>query len=195
MTPDPDKTAGTASPPAPGDPTSPSRPGDLPAVEDSEGRLQAAMSRVEGVLADVLGLRERPTDRGNADTSTRLSYDRTDLSLDRTYMATERTLQAWIRTTLSMISFGFTLGKLAEVLKDVEVKGPFLTRTLSVTGIAYALVLLGTLGLTAAIVQHGLTLRDLRARGLRGRISIAFVVALVLAVVGSLAFTALVLNM
>ena len=153
------------------------------------------MSRMEGVLVDALGLRERSDDHADTDTSTRLSYQRTDLSLDRTYMATERTLQAWIRTTLSMISFGFTLGKLAEVLQDVEVKGPFLTRTLSIIGIAYFLVLLGTLALLGAIVQHALAVRELRARGLGGRISIASIVAVLLVVVVGFAFTALVLRL
>jgi len=170
------------------DPASQPQTLDSTGVDDFHGRLRAARSRMEGVLVDALGLRERPTEYGDVDTSTRLS-------LDRTYMATERTLQAWIRTTLSMISFGFTLGKLAEVLQDVEVKGPFLTRTLSIIGIAYFLVVLGTLALLGAIVQHALAVRELRARGLGGRISIASIVAILLAVIGGFAFTALVLRL
>ena len=177
------------------DPASPPQTPDSPGIEDFDGRLRAAMSRMEGMLVDALGLRERPTEYGDVDKSTRLAYDRTDLSLDRTYMATERTLQAWIRTTLSMISFGFTLGKLAEVLQDVEVQGPFLTRTLSITGIAYFLVVLGTLALLSAIVQHAFAVRELRARGLGGRISIASIIAILLVVIGGFAFTALVLRL
>jgi putative membrane protein len=153
------------------------------------------MTAAEGVPPNALGLRERTDGRADTDTSTRLSHERTDLSLDRTYMATERTLQAWIRTTLSMISFGFTIGKLAEVLQDVEVKGPFLSRTLSIIGIAYFLVVLGTMALLGAIVQHTLAVRALRAQGLRGRISIASIVAILLVVVGGFAFTALVLRL
>jgi putative membrane protein len=166
-----------------------------PQPDSADGRLRAAMSRVEGVLVDALGLRESPAEHGDVDTSTRLSYDRTNLSLDRTYMATERTLQAWIRTTLSMISFGFTIGKLGEVLQDVEVKGPFLARTVSIMGIAYFLVTLGTFALLGAIVQHGLAVRELRARGLEGRISIAAIVAILLVIIGGFAFTALVLRL
>jgi putative membrane protein len=196
MTEDRATKASAALAQASSDPQSP--PPQIPdarEIEDFEGKLRAAMSRVEGVLADALGLRERPIDRGDLDTATRLAYDRTDIALDRTYMATERTLQAWIRTTLSMISFGFTLGKLAEVLQDVEVQGPFLTKTLSITGIAYFLVMLGTLALLGAIVQHALAVRELRARGLRGKISIAAIIAILLVVIGGFAFSALVLKL
>ena len=42
--------------------------------------------------------------------------DATQLALERTSMAAERTLQAWIRTALSLISFGFTIGKLGQVV-------------------------------------------------------------------------------
>lgn len=189
------KTASETSGQTSTDPASPPQTPDSPGVDDFDGRLRAAMSRMEGVLVDALGLRERSTERGDVDTSTRLSYDRTELSLDRTYMATERTLQAWIRTTLSMISFGFTLGKLAEVLQDVEVQGPFLTRTLSIISLAYFLVVLGTLALLGATVQHALAVRELRTRGLGGRISIASIVAILLIIVGGVAFTALVLRL
>ena len=166
-----------------------------PQIDDAEGALRAAMKRMEAVLVDALGLGERRNEHGDVDTSTHLSYERTDLALDRTYMAGERTLQAWIRTTLSMISFGFTLGKLAQVLQDVEVKGLFRTHTLSITGVAYVLVILGIVSLLAAIVQHGLAVRELRARGLRRRVSIASIIALLLVVVGGFAFTSLVLNL
>jgi inner membrane protein YidH len=187
--------ASAALPRAQSDARSPPQTLDAPAIDHSDGRLRTAMSRVEAVLVDALSLRERPAEHGDVDTSTRLAYDRTDIALDRTYMATERTLQAWIRTTLSMISFGFTLGKLAEVLQDVEVQGPFLTRTLSITGIAYFLVVLGTLALFGAIVQHAITVRELRARGLKGKISIAAVIAILLVFIGGFAFTALVLKL
>jgi putative membrane protein len=184
----PAKTASETFSQASSDAASPSPLPDSPRVDDSHGRLEAARGRMEGVLVNALGLRERPTESGDIDTSTRLA-------LDRTYLAIERTLQAWIRTTLSMISFGFTLGKLAEVLQDVEVKGPFLTRTFSITGIAYFLVVLGTLALLVATVQHALAVRELRSRGLGGRISIASIVARLLVVIGGFAFTALVLRL
>ena len=111
-------------------------------------------------------------------------------------MAAERTLMALIRTALSMISFGFTIGKLGQVMKDVEVRGLLgRVRDLSVESIAYFLVVLGTVALLGAVVQHWLEMRDLRAMGFRHRFSIAFVVALLLSVVGGFALSSLILKL
>jgi len=44
-------------------------------------------------------------------------------------------------------------------------------------------------------VQHALAVRELRSRGLGGRISIASIVARLLVVIGGFAFTALVLRL
>lgn len=144
-----------------------------------------------------IGLGKTPQAGAEAtDQSTRLAEERTNLALERNYMAAERTLMGWIRTTLAMISFGFTLGKLGQALRSVEVKmvvGG--TRTVSVESLAYFLVILGTLALLAAAVQHRLRMQDLYARGLRRQISITFVVAVMLTVVGGFAFTALVMHL
>lgn len=128
------------------------------------------------------------------DLSTRLSMERTGLALDRSYLAYERTLQAWIRTALSMISFGFTLGKLGTVVQSIETKGPF-AREYGLKGIAYFLVMLGTFGLAAAIVQHLLQLRGLYRMGFHRRLSIALVIAFLLAILGGFAFTSLVFEL
>lgn len=152
------------------------------------------MSRIEGAVAEVLGLGDRQPDRGHLDASTRLAYERTDLALERSSMALERTLQAWIRTALSMISFGFTIGKLGEAVQSIEVTGAF-KREWSLGSLAYMLVTLGTISLCAACVQHWLALRQLRARGLKSQPSIAFVVAILLTALGGFAFSALVLQL
>jgi putative membrane protein len=44
----------------------------------------------------------------------------TQLAIERTSLAAERTLMAWIRTAFSMISFGFTIGKFLEYLRDKD---------------------------------------------------------------------------
>ena len=159
------------------------------------GRVRKALGGL-GVLRGIIPGKTPELGTGTADASTRLAHQRTDLALVRNYMAAERTLMAWIRTSLSMISFGFTLGKLGQVLKDVEVRG-FLgrVRDLSVESIAYFLVILGTLALLGAVVQHWLEVRECRAMGLRRRFSIAFVVALLLSVFGGFALSALVLKL
>lgn len=155
--------------------------------------------KAQAVLGFLLGIdfgkRQEP-EAGAADKSTRLAAQRTDLALERSYLAAERTLMAWIRTALAMISFGFTLGKLGEVLEDVEVKGVLgHVRNISVESIAFFLVILGTLALLGAAVQHRVRVYELVRMGLCRQFSITFVVALLLVVVGGFAFTALVINL
>jgi len=159
------------------------------------GRVRKALSG----LGFLLGIHPGKTQEPGADTadvSTRLAQQRTDLALDRSYLAAERTLMAWIRTTLAMISFGFTLGKLGQVLYSVELKGVLgSSRTVSVDSIAYFLVVLGTLALLGATLQHWFQVREFRTMGLRHRFSIALVVAVLLSVVGGFALSSLVLKL
>ena len=118
------------------------------------------------------------------------------LAMERTYLAYEGTLMGWIRTALSMISFGFTLGKLGQVLKDVSVKG-FLghIRTLNLKELSYLLVVLGTLTLLWAAFQSWRRVRKLRTMGYESpEASISIWVALMLVVVGGLALFSLVLQ-
>ena len=48
------------------------------------------------------------------------------LAMERTHLSYERTLMAWIRTSLSMITFGFTLGKLAQMLQKCSSQREYL---------------------------------------------------------------------
>ena len=130
------------------------------------------------------------------DVGTALAHERTDLATARSYMAAERTLMAWIRTALSMISFGFTIGKLGQALKEIGVTGPLgMTHQISIRSIAYFLVVLGTVALMGAAIQHWRRMREYWALGLPRRFSIALFVALALVLGGVSAFTALVLSL
>jgi putative membrane protein len=128
------------------------------------------------------------------DVNTLLAHQRTDLAMERSYLAADRTLMAWIRTSLSMISFGFTIGKLGQILRDVEVKGIIIrTRTIDVESIAHFLVILGTLALLFASLQHRHRMKELYAMGLQRQLSITLIVAHMLTVVGGFALSALVM--
>ena len=127
---------------------------------------------------------------------TRLAQRRTALALDRTYLAAERTLMAWIRTALSMISFGFSMAKLFQAFRGE--KGQWqgaLGHEYSVESIGYYLVVMGTGGLMIAVVQHYFRVRRLRAMGLPRGVSGAFVVGVLLCLLGVFAFSSLVLKM
>ena len=78
----------------------------------------------------------------------------TDLALERTALAAERTLQAWVRTALSMISFGFTIGKLGQAIEEVQLRGILHSGTVSLETLAFFLVTIGTLALLVATVQN-----------------------------------------
>jgi len=119
-------------------------------------------------------------------TSDELAQERTDLALERTVIAAERTLMAWIRTSLSMISFGFTIYKFFQYLREsgeiagVRAHGP---RNLGLT-----LIAIGTLALMVAAVQHRQYLARLGVRQRQYTWSLAFIVAALLALIGTLAF-------
>jgi len=49
-----------------------------------------------------------------------------NLQLMNTLMAADRTLMAWTRTSLSMLSFGFTIFKILQAFQDAE--GKFVIR-------------------------------------------------------------------
>ena len=67
-------------------------------------------------------------------------------------------------------------------------------RVVGVRRMGYFLVVLGTMALFAASVQHWRRMRALRAMGLHYEFSITLLVALVLVIIGALAFTSLVAN-
>jgi putative membrane protein len=150
-------------------------------------------------LINAIGLgqaqRPQPPPEGE-NAGTRLAHQRTELALDRTYMAAERTLMAWIRTALSMISFGFSMAKLFQAFRGE--KGQWegaLGHQYSVESIGYYLVVMGTGGLIIAVVQHYFRVRRLRAMGLPRGVSGAFVVGVLLCLLGVFAFSSLVLKM
>ena len=168
-------------------------PSNAPAPAAGEGGVR----RILAGFAASLGIGAGRTQKPGADTtntSTLLAQERTSLAMDRTYWAAERTLMGWIRTALSMISFGFTIGKLGQTLKDIQVTALRGTRMIGIDSIAYFLVILGTGALMAAAVQYSRRVHELCEQGLRRQPSIAFWVALVLSLMGLVAFSTLVLH-
>ena len=127
------------------------------------------------------------TTRPASDRTTQLAEERTDLAVYRTRMAEERTLQAWIRTALAMISFGFTIYKFVQQLQQV-VPEPGVGRPYTARNLGLALIGLGTSALIAAMVQHWQALDSLGAKPLQRPLSLAFLVAFGVALVGVLAF-------
>jgi putative membrane protein len=113
--------------------------------------------------------------------------DATQLAMDRTRLAYERTLMAWVRTATSLISFGFTIYKFFQFLRE-ESAGtmPHADHLIGPRQFALLMMLvgLGTLGL--ATLQHRQHIQMLRAQGALIPSSLALVLALLVIVLGFL---------
>ena len=123
-----------------------------------------------------------------------LPGDKPDLGYQRTRLAADRTLMAWIRTSVSMISFGFTIYKFFMYLRESEV----LVGTLPMHGprnLGLLLVGLGTLLLAMAIVEYLLYQRWLsREMHVKFPLSTALLAAVLISLIGILALANLLYN-
>ena len=139
-------------------------------------------------------------DLQKADTATELARERTELAhhrtamaADRTHWADDRTLIAWIRTSLSLIGFGFGVGRALEYLQKVGREADPLY-TAKVFGGGF--ILLGMLGLFAAILQHMRIEKRLRKSGYP-RLEpwpIGLITAILLLLMGIYGFVVVLLN-
>ena len=117
-----------------------------------------------------------------------------DLGYQRTRLAADRTLMAWIRTSVSMISFGFTIYKFFMYLRQSNI----ISGQLSLHGprnLGLMLVGLGTLLLGIAIVEYLLYQRWLsREMKVKFPWSTTLLAAVLISLIGVLALINLLYN-
>lgn len=111
----------------------------------------------------------------------------TQMAIRRTRNSEERTLMAWIRTSLSMISFGFTIYKFLESFARSEGGHPNINME-RVKNVGLTLIGLGVIALVAALWQHVAAINELRQEGGKFPFSVAFGVAILMAIFGLLLF-------
>lgn len=112
------------------------------------------------------------------DTATRLAFD-------RTFQALERTQLAWVRTGLASITFGFGIAKFFQYLQGQQgERAPFLGGDT----VGMIMIAIGLVGLLLANVQHRRALKALREECPGLPISVAGAMAVLIMVLGILAF-------
>lgn len=104
------------------------------------------------------------------------------LAIGRTVLAQERTLMATVRTSVSLISFGFTIAKFFQDLKSMKILGNETNIPSSRLGLW--LVIIGTVYIILSSIQHVLVIKSLHFDGQKKRISFTFILAVIIALLG-----------
>lgn len=115
-----------------------------------------------------------------------------DLAVDRTRLAHERTLMAWVRTSASLISFGFTIYKFFQYLRDQN--QAVRDRLFGPREFAMSLVIIGLAALVIATIQHRMEISLLRRQFAHVPYSLATLVAGLVGLLGVIVFAALILR-
>jgi len=114
------------------------------------------------------------------------------LAIDRTRLAHDRTLMAWVRTSTSLISFGFTIYKFFQYLREQQKVtsesffGPRQFGTLMIT--------IGIVALILATAQHRRDMKTLRKHYPEVPYSLATVLAGLISLLGVIALLAVILH-
>jgi putative membrane protein len=135
----------------------------------------------------------RPPEQTEPDRGTQLAEKRTGLAVERSFLAFERTLMAWLRTSLSLIGFGFTIAKFFEYLAEQRggpVVGRF-GRTWASDTVGMAMIVIGTVALVIAVIQHKRRVDALRGMGLVPQWNLALWVATFISILGVFALVSL----
>ena len=112
----------------------------------------------------------------------------TRLAYDRTWLAYERTLQAWTRTAMSLITFGFSVFKLADLVD----KNASDARLLAPHVFGYFLVGIGFIALMMATVEYRQSIRVLREEYGQSPRSMSVLFAGLIAVLGVFALVSMI---
>ena len=115
----------------------------------------------------------------------------TDLAVDRTRLAHERTLMAWVRTATSLITFGFTIYKFFQFLRE---KGEVHNHLLGPREFALLMIGIGLTALFLATLQQRREMKTLRRSYPAVPYSLATVLAALISILGILAFITVLLR-
>ena len=109
-----------------------------------------------------------------------------NLPVMNTLMAADRTLMSWTRTSLSLLSFGFTIYKILEGFQDAG--GKFVVRTDVPRNAGLFLTGMGTLAMVMGTIEYWQTLKVLHQQRIFGRPRSPLIMALIMSIAGILLF-------
>lgn len=133
----------------------------------------------------------KPVAVGQKGSSNVLAKTRTSMAATRSLMAADRTLMAWVRTSLSLSSFGFTIYKVLQGFAEAGTELPH-NRTPRFVGLF--LTGLGTLAMVMGTIEYSQSLEDLRAFKEISLLRPAFVMAILMSVMGLALFFGIVIK-
>jgi putative membrane protein len=117
----------------------------------------------------------------------------TELALDRTLLAHDRTLMAWVRTATSLISFGFTIYKFFQYLREQEGLEPD-GRVLGPRNFAMLMISIGLASLLLATLQQLQLRKKLKSVYPQAGFPLATIMAAFISLLGILALIAVILR-
>lgn len=116
----------------------------------------------------------------------------TELAVDRTRLAHDRTMMAWVRTAASLISFGFTIYKFFQYMREQGHAAD--NRWLGPREFALLLIGIGLVSLAFASLQSRHEMRMMRKHFGHIPYSLANIVAGLVAILGVITFVAVILR-
>lgn len=115
--------------------------------------------------------------------------DATKLAVERTRVAYERTMLAWVRTATALITFGFGVAKLSEVMRPSGEPGTFIIGS---RDFGFIMVCVGILSLVLAVFENHHNIKSLGIQYAGRQRSTAVTIAGLIAALGIAALLAMI---
>ena len=112
-----------------------------------------------------------------------------NLPVMNTLMAADRTLMSWTRTSLSLLSFGFTIFKILQGFQDAE--GKFVVRSDVPRDAGLFLTAMGTFAMVMGTLEYWQTLKVLDQQRIFGRPRAPLIMAMIMSISGVLLFVSI----
>lgn len=129
------------------------------------------------------------SDATKADAPTSSNESLPNLPVTNTLLAADRTLMAWTRTSLSLLSFGFTIYKILEGFQDAG--GKFVVRSETPRNVGIFLTGMGTLAMVMGTIEYWQLLKQLHQTRIFTRPRYPLIMAIIMSISGMVLFSSI----